>query len=336
VPASPTSATVYEPVAGWAKIPHGYWLREATSVAVDSHDRVYVFNRGNMPMLVFDAGGNLIDHWGNDTPHSGQHEIIDPYGAKRLVWDGVRFGWPHSVRVDPNDDLWLVDVHSHTLTKTDRAGAPLMTLGGDPAPPQSGDPFNKPTDLTVSPASGDIFVSDGYGNSRVHRFSAEGQHILSWGESGSDNSQFSLPHNIAMVDDDHVIVCDRENHRVQVFTINGEFARSWHVHHAVAVTRGRGDDTALYVAEQGPPPVQHGVPNLGHRVSVYTPEGELIRRIGAPLPGEAPEQFLWPHSIATDSRGDIYVAEVSYVEVGARLNPPREMVSLRKWRRTKH
>ena len=136
-----------------------------------------------------------------------------------------------------------------------------------------------------------------------------------------------------MVDDDHVIVADRENHRVQVFTVDGEFVRTWHVHHAVAVTRGRGDDNALYVAEQGPPPVQFGVPNLGHRVSIYTPEGELVTRVGAPLPGEAPDQFLWPHAIATDSHGDIYVAEVSYVEVGSRMTPAREMVSLRKWRR---
>ena len=334
MPSAPTSSTIYEPVAGWAKIPHGFWLREATSVAVDAQDRVYVFNRGNMPMLVFDAEGNLIDHWGNATPHGGQHEIEDPYGAKRLVWDGVDYGWPHSVRVDPEGALWLVDVHAHQLTKTDTSGRPLMSLGGTPAPPQSGDPFNKPTDLAINPATGDIFVSDGYGNSRVHRYTAQGEHVLSWGESGADDGQFSLPHNIAMVDDQHVIVCDRENHRVQVFTVDGAWVRTWHAHHAVAVTRGRGDDDALYVAEQGPPPVQFGVANLGHRVSVFSPGGELIVRFGAALPGEAPGQFLWPHSIATDSHGDVYVAEVSYVEVGARMKPPREMVSLRKWRRT--
>ncbi|MDP6605909.1 MAG: peptidyl-alpha-hydroxyglycine alpha-amidating lyase family protein [Dehalococcoidia bacterium] len=334
MPAAPTAETKYEPVAGWAKTPHGFWLREATSVAVDPQDRVYIFNRGNMPMLVFDPDGNLIDSWGNETPHAGMTQITDPYGVSRLVWEGVRFTWPHSVRIDPDGDLWLVDVHTHTMTKTDTAGNTLMTIGtGEPAPRQSGEPFNTPTDIAVSPANGDIFISDGYGNSRVHRYDSEGRHILSWGEPGSDPGQFSLPHNIAMVDDGHVIVCDRENHRVQVFTVDGEFVRGWHVHHAVAVVRGREEDQSLYVAEQGPPPVQRGVPNLGHRISVYTPEGELITRLGAPLPGEAPDQFLWPHSIATDSHGDVYVAEVSYVEVGSRLTPPREMVSLRKWRR---
>ena len=144
-----------------------------------------------MPMLVFDADGNLIDHWGNATPHGGQHEIEDPYGARRLVWDGVDYGWPHSVRVDPEGALWLVDVHAHKLTKTDTSGRPLMSLGGTPAPAQSGDPFNKPTDLAINPSTGDIFVSDGYGNSRVHRYTAQGEHVLSWGESGADDGQFS-------------------------------------------------------------------------------------------------------------------------------------------------
>jgi len=333
-----TADTKYEPVAGWAKIPHGLWLREATSVAVDSEDRVYVFNRGNMPMLVFDPEGNLVDSWGNETPHAGMTTITDPYGASRRVWEGVRFTWPHAVRVDHEDHLWLVDVQTHTMTKTDRAGATLMQIGtpgglGTAAPKQSGEPFNRPTDVAVHPSTGDIFISDGYGNSRVHRFDQNGKHLLSWGEPGSDHGQFSLPHSIALVDDEHVVVCDRENHRVQVFTIEGAFVRAWHAHHAVAVTRGRGDDDRLYVAEQGPPAVQLGVPNLGHRVSIYTPKGELVTRVGAPLPGEAPDQFLWPHSIAVDSRGDIYVAEVSYVEVGSRLDVPREMVSLRKWRR---
>ncbi|MFL2646411.1 MAG: peptidyl-alpha-hydroxyglycine alpha-amidating lyase family protein [Dehalococcoidia bacterium] len=331
---TPTATTKYIPVAGWAKIPHGLYMREATSVAVDSEDHVYIFSRGNMPVMVFDRDGNMIDGWGNDDPYTGTIEKTDPYGNTVLSWPGNRFVWAHSIRVDHEDNLWLVDVQGHQIHKTTKSGEELMVIGtGEPAVFQSGDPFNRPTDVTIDPNSGDVFISDGYRNSRVHRYDSAGNHKLSWGSSGDRPGEFSLPHNIAMFGDDAVIVCDRENHRVQVFSLDGEFRNQWHVHKAVAVWTGRGEDQAVYVAEQGPPPVQHGVPNLGHHLSIFNRDGELINRIGAPLPGEHPDQFLWPHSVAVDSHGDIYVAEVSYVEVGSKENPPREMVSLRKWQR---
>jgi DNA-binding beta-propeller fold protein YncE len=309
-------------------------MQEATAVAVDSRDRVYVFNRGNMPVLVFSPEGDLLDMWGNETPWSGTKLIEDTYGGSAQTWPDIRWRRAHSIRTDPDDNLWLVDVLGHTITKTDGKGKELLRLGsGVPTAAQGGEPFNRPTDVTINPANGDIYVSDGYRNSRIHRFDATGRHLQSWGEPGADAGQFSLPHNIDMFGDDAVIVADRENHRVQVFSLSGEFRKEWHVHHAVAVASGHGEDTNVYVAEQGPPPVQTGVPNLGHRVSVYNRAGELQARFGAPLPGEAWGQFLWPHSIAVDSLGDVYVAEVSYTEVGARLPTPREMVSLRKWRR---
>lgn len=330
-----TADTVYEPVPLWAKVPHGLWMREATSVAVDDADRVYVFNRGNMPVLVFNRDGDLVHMWGNDNPYSGMAEVTDPYGNPAKIWPGNHYIWAHSVRVDAEQNVWLVDTIGNKIYKADEHGSTKMTIGtGIPAARQGGEMFNRPTDVAVHPASGDIFISDGYGNSRVHRLDRDGNHILSWGEPGYDPGQFSLPHNLAIAGDE-VVVCDRENHRVQVFDLKGGFRRQWHCHRAVAVFAGKGADTNLYVAEQGPPPVQFGVPNLGHRVSIFTPQGDLVARIGNPLPGEAPDQFLWPHSVAVDSEGSIYVADVSYVEVGSRQNPPREMVSLHKWRRVR-
>ncbi len=334
MPGTPTSNTVYEAVEGWAKIPHGLYLREATAVAVDGDDHVYIFSRGNMPVMVFDRDGNMIDCWGNDDPYTGTVDIIDPYGNPMVTWPGNRFMWAHAIRVDHEENLWLVDVVDNKIHKTTKSGRELMVIGtGAASEAQGGDPFNRPTDVTVDPVSGDVFISDGYKNSRVHRFDPKGNLKFSWGHSGSDDGEFSLPHGIAMFGEDGVIVCDRENHRVQTFSLDGEHRKTWHVHHAVAVWTGRGEDRGVYVAEQGPPPVQRGVANLGHRVSIYNLDGELLTRVGAPLPGEHPDQFLWPHAVAADSRGDIYVAEVSYVEVGRHESPPREMVSLRKWRR---
>ncbi len=326
--------TSYEPVAGWAKIPHGVWLREATSVAVDSNDLVYVFNRGNFPIIVFDSDGNVVDKWGNDDPEGAVRIISDPYGNKIQFWD-TWFNRAHGIACDQDDNLWLVDDVGNQIFKYTRSGELLMTIGsGEASPRQSGEMFNRPTDVAISPVNGDIFISDGYGNSRVHRLDAKGNHIMSWGEPGTDDGKFNLPHNIAMLDDDLVIVCDRESHRVQVFTVDGEFVRQWQVHKACAVhVQGKGANATVYVGEQGPAPVQRGVANIGNRVSIYDWQGNMLDRFGNPHFGQEPDQFLWPHGIAVDSRGDVYIAEVSYVEWGRHQVPPVDNpASLRKWR----
>ena len=329
-----TEKTVYEPVPLWAKVPHGVWLREATSVAVDADDNVYVFNRGNFPMVVFDPDGNVISKWGTDKPWGPVRIQSDPYGNKLQFWN-TWFKRPHGIFIDHEDFLWVVDDVGNQIHKMTRDGEFVMTIGsGEGAPRQSGEMFNRPTDVAVHPTTGDVFISDGYGNSRVHRLDKDGRHILSFGEPGTDPGRFNLPHNIAFVGDDEVIVCDRENNRVQVFSLDGEYHREWMAHKAVAVYAGKGADTNLYVAEQGPAPVQRGVANIGNCVGVYKRDGKKVQRIGNPHFGQEPDQFLWPHSVAVDSHGDIYVAEVSFVEWGRHQRPWNDQpASLRKWRR---
>ena len=235
-----TSATEFEPVPFWAKLPMGVTFKgDATSVATDSDDNVYVFNRGSHPVAVFDSSGNFLEGWGQG-----------------------EFDRPHGIAVDDDDNLYFVDDGGHFVQKRTREGQVIFTLGdrGNPAPWQGGGMFNRPTGVCINPDNGDFFVSDGYGNSRVHKFDADGNHIKSWGEPGTGPGQFSLPHNIAMSGTDRVVVCDRENFRVQVFTTDGEFVDQWHVHHPMSVCEGKGDDPSLYVGEMGPPPVQDGVP----------------------------------------------------------------------------
>ncbi len=186
MPGTPTSNTVYEAVEGWAKIPHGLYLREATAVAVDGDDHVYIFSRGNMPVMVFDRDGNMIDCWGNDDPYTGTVDIIDPYGNPMVTWPGNRFMWAHAIRVDHEENLYLVDVVDNKIHKTTKSGRELMVIGtGVASEAQGGDPFNRPTDVTVDPASGDVFISDGYKNSRVHRFDPKGNLKFSWGTRGA-------------------------------------------------------------------------------------------------------------------------------------------------------
>jgi hypothetical protein len=307
-----TSTTVYEPVPFWAKLPHPMFFKEATSVAVDSNDNVYVFNRGAHPVIIFDKDGNFLETWGA----------------------GV-FTRPHGITIDAEDNLYLADDDAHVVEKRTKEGELIFRLGeqSKPAAWQQGDPFNRPTNTAVNPETGDLFISDGYGNSRVHKYDTDGKYIKSWGQSGSLEGQFSLPHNIAMNGTDKVTVADRENFRLQTFTTDGEFVKQVHSHRPMALTDGKGDDKNLYVAEAGPPPVQEGVRGLGRRVVVMDREGNEVTRFGNELAGEDHDQFIAPHGIAVDSEGSVYVAEVSYTAYGSLQDPPREVTSLRKWRR---
>jgi DNA-binding beta-propeller fold protein YncE len=209
-----------------------------------------------------------------------------------------------------------------------------MTLGerNQPSPKWSGQPFNRPTHAAVSPASGNLFVSDGYGNSRIHKYSADGRYLLSWGEPGIDAGQFIRPHNIAVDDQDRVYVADRECHRVQVFDGDGGFITMFsNIHRPDGMTIG--PDGNIYVGELNGMPGVDDAPGLGHRVSILSREGKLLARFGDPAEGEGPGQFIAPHGIAVDSRGDIYVSEVSFTIRGSKLTPPRELRSLSKLRR---
>ena len=310
-----TLAFDLEPVPNWGALPQGISFGgDATSVAVDSRNKVYVFNRGNLPVVVFDVDGRVTDAWGEG-----------------------EFDSPHGIFADANDDIYLVDTGGHFVQKRSLDGKVLLTLGerGAAAPSRSGIPFNRPTDVVVHPKTGDIFVADGYGNARVHRFTPEGHHLASFGEPGADDGQLCLPHGIDFYDDDHLLVCDRENFRIQVFTIDGVYVDQWHSHRPAGVRRSR-DGLAFFIAELGYPG-QHGVPNVGCRVSVRDRDGRQIAVLGSPVPGYEPDQFFAPHSLSVDSCGSLYVAEVnySYTVRELRRDPPRsEPISLRKWRLT--
>jgi DNA-binding beta-propeller fold protein YncE len=310
MPFTPTASTVFEPVVGWPAIPHGMSFHEATSVAVDDHDHIYVFNRGRNPMMIFDRDGKFLETWG--------------------AGDYLR---PHGVHVTPDGDLLLVEDAGHTLKRTSKSGEVMYVVGthGEPSAWQEGAPFNRPTDAYVSPVSGDIFVTDGYGNSRVHRLKSNGEHVASWGEPGTGDGQFSLPHNLVVLADGRVVVCDRENFRLQVFTEDGEYIAQHHFHRPQAITLGQGNDTAIYVTETRPPTVQEGVPGLGLRIRVLDQQFNEITNFGAGTSGVAPDQFISPHGITVDSEGSVYVAEVSYTAFGSTLEPPREVISMRKW-----
>ncbi len=297
---------------GWGKLPEGWRYVEAAGVAVDSRDHVYVFNRGEHPVIVFDREGNFLRSWGEG-----------------LV---VR---AHGITIGPDDEVWLTDDGNHTIRKFTAEGKLLLTIGDPdkPATLQSGKPFNRPTHVALSPLTGDLFISDGYGNSRVHKYDPKGRHLFSWGEPGTDPGCFNLPHNIATDAEGLVYVADRENHRVQVFDAEGRYlAQLNNLHRPCGLLIDRREGGTIYVGELGTDlAVNQSVPNLGGRVSILTLKGDLLGRVGDRFRGEKPGQFVAPHGVVTDSRGDLYVAEVSYTAKGRHENPPREIRSLQKF-----
>jgi len=193
----------YEVVDDWAKLPPGYEFdADVAAVGVDRHDNVYAFSRGAHPVCVFDRAGNFLRSWGEGQYHRA-----------------------HGVHMGPDDTIWLTDDGGHFVRNCALDGKVFLEIGipGKPTPYMSGEPFHRCTHTALSP-KGEIYVSDGYGNSRVHKYSPDGKLLLSWGEPGTDPGQFNIPHNICCDLDGWVYVADRENHRVQVFDGSGKYA----------------------------------------------------------------------------------------------------------------
>jgi DNA-binding beta-propeller fold protein YncE len=295
----------YEVIEGWEQLPEGWSFVEVAGVATDSQDRVYAFNRGEHPMIVFDRDGKFLDAWGEDV-----------------------FTNAHGIFIGPDDTIYCADNFDHTVRLCKPDGTLLKTLGEKDKPAdtgfkawstpvqQSAGPFNMVTNVALGP-DGAMYIADGYGNARVHKFSAAGELLFSWGEPGSGPGQFKIPHSIAVDRRGTVYVADRENSRIQVFSADGEYRTEW-THVSRPDDLYIDADENLFVAELGfkvanmpnglgaevPP---HEPPSC---VSVLTLDGEIQHRFGEH--GLEPGNFYAPHGIWADSRGDLYVSEVNY------------------------
>ena len=312
----------FEVIEGWEKLPEGWSFVEVAGVATDSKDRVYAFNRGEHPMIVFDADGNFLDAWG----------------------EGL-FANAHGIYIGPDDRIYAADNFDHTVRIFSPDGTLLKTLGDKDQPSDTGyvqgqtpvqhggDPFNRVTNLALDSA-GDLYIADGYGNARVHKFSADGEHLFSWGEPGTGPGEFRLPHAIAIDEDDRVLVADRENSRIQVFSPKGEYLTEW-------VGISRPDDLfidhhagLMYVAELGGWAADADMPPHAPPASVCLVDldGSLVSRFGSGDPVR-PGNFFAPHGIWADSKGDLYVAEVIVSVARNRGLMPLDCAALQKFAR---
>src|SRR4051794_33190251 len=262
----------YRPVAGWPQLPEGLKLGQVSGVATDSADRVYVFHRGKRPILVFDRQGKFLRSWGDDQIKSA-----------------------HGLRIDREDNVWVTDIGNHQVLKFDREGKLLLALGKKDKPGDGRDEFNKPTDIAIAP-TGEFYVSDGYGNSRVVKFSRDGKYQKEWGRKGTGEGEFNLPHAIVLDSRGRVYVGDRENNRVQVFDGEGKFLAQWKESGAPFGLFLKGD--RMFLAD-----------GRANWVRVLDLDGKALGRWGEK--GKGPGQLDLPHALCVDSQGSVYVVEIT-------------------------
>ena len=267
----------YELIQDWPKLPQGQALGTVSTVATDSQDRVYAFQRQDPPVMVFDRAGNYLNCWGIGA-------IKDPHGMTIV-----------------DDLVYITDRSDQVAVKFTLDGKPLQIIGergvfsdtgcekpGDLVPRAAG-PFNYCTEMTPSP-SGDIYVSDGYRNARVHRFDSSGRLINSWGQPGKAGpGEFHLVHSLLVDPEGRVYVCDRANRRVQIFSAEGEFITMW-TGMGGPDNIVRDKDGIFYIAEQAD---ESG----DSHVSIWDGDGNVLERWA----------IRHAHGLEVDSHGDIYL-----------------------------
>jgi DNA-binding beta-propeller fold protein YncE len=289
--------------------------------------------------------------------------VFDRDGRFLSSWGEGQFQRAHGIFIGPDGAVYCTDDLDHTVRKFTPEGRLLLTLGDSGRPSdtgilgndyrtirRAGPPFNRPTNLALAP-DGSMYVTDGYGNARVHCFAADGQLLFSWGEPGTGPGQFNLPHGIALDRFGRVYVTDRENSRIQIFSSEGKFLVEW-----TDVARPMqifiDDHDRAFVVELGwraglfpwqTTPGADATPHSespvatrlakpsGARLSVFDLESRLLARWASEGDPCAPGNFFAPHDICIDSRGDLYVGEVVWSAGGNRGMAPASCHALQKF-----
>jgi DNA-binding beta-propeller fold protein YncE len=264
-------AAKFEPVPGFVKLPGSMQLDACSGVAVNSEGEVFLFHRGKQPIICLSPEGKFLRGWGDEYIHTA-----------------------HGMRIDKDDNVWVTDVGNHQVLKFSRMGELIMALGKAGQAGDGIDEFDKPTDVAFGP-DGEFYVSDGYGNSRVLRFTANGGYLGMWGAPGKGPSQFDTPHAIRLDGGGHIVVGDRENDRIQIFDPAGKLLHIWPGFAPFGLAFDQKGN--LFVAD-----------GRAHQVLQLDGAGKVVSSWGGE--GTAAGQFQLPHMLATDAAGNLYVAEV--------------------------
>ncbi len=279
----------YQVASDFFHMPDGMTVGEASGVALNSKGHIFLFQRVKPMLTEYDEHGTFL----------------------RSIGDGL-FTHPHGLRIDDADNIWTTDDGSHLVLKLSPAGRVLLVLGRKDNAAEADWLFNQPTDMAFA-KNGDIYVSDGYGNSRVVKFDRDGNFLKSWGKYGTGPGEFNLPHSVAVDRAGNVYVGDRENKRIQIFDAEGNFLKQW---------TGIGYPYGLFIT-----PDQHVwmIDGGYDRILELDQSGKILGALGEP--GRAPGQIAWGHFLTIGKDKKIYVAEVLNwrVEVFTPTSPSGKM-----------
>jgi peptidylamidoglycolate lyase len=292
--------TRYELVKDWPKLPKDLILGNPTGNGIDTNQNVFIFHRSGREWRLF---GPMPDSY---IP-SKTILLLDGQSGKILnSWGDNLFIMPHGLTVDKNNNVWVTDVGLQQVFKFNHEGKLLMKLGEAKVAGNDAAHFNRPTDIAVA-NNGSFYVSDGYGNSRIIKFSSTGKYLFEWGKKGDGEKEFNIPHGIDLDEKENVYVADRENNRVQVFDSSGKFLKQWHdknFGNMCAVTYDKIMKRLAAVDDVTFLKFKH----RGSDIIIFDSTGKVLTRFGRSGLYDGPT--CWYHDVAVDKEGSIYVGDI--------------------------
>ena len=266
-------------------------LGVVSGVAVDKDDSVWIFRRSK-PYV----------------------EILSPEGTVLHSWKAA-FVRPHTLRLTPDGNVWVSDYIGQVVKEFTRSGQLLLTLG---VPEKAGTDhrhFDLPTDIAVSPQTGDVFVTDGYGNARIMHFDKEGKYLSEFGHHGGKPGEMNLPHSLVMDSEGRLYEADRDNGRLQIFDQSGKLLNVWDFIAAWGLCITPKDE--IWICGASPKPVGHplwkSAPPRDQMVMRVNTRGEILGQWSFPMAADykaKPGELSWVHCIAVDSHDNLYLGDI--------------------------
>lgn len=292
--------TKYDLVNDWPQLPDSIEMGNPTGIGIDTSMNIFVFHRaGRKWPLVGPMPSNPIS--------LNTIVLLDRQSGKILnSWGDSLFIMPHGLTVDKNNNVWVTDVGLHQVFKFNHEGKLLMVLGESKIPGRDSLHFNRPTDVAVAD-NGTFYVSDGYKNSRVIKFTPSGQYLMEWGTKGNKEGEFNIPHGIALDAKGKVYIADRENSRIQIFDTSGRFLQQWTDKSfgiICAVAFDKGIEKLIAVDDNALLKLKH----MGSDIIIIDTAGNVQTRFGRSGLYEGP--MCWYHDVAVDNEGNIYSGDI--------------------------